>query len=254
MANKNRLMHSKRRIYAGVGIVAIVGALLVSGASLSAQSGPSADCSATNASNFGTQFFGVEEFGNRLLSTSPTSRVFDLPSAMVAGTYTIDAVSYDGYPNRDTVAAQPLEQWFAEFLAADGTVLATTGSTGELEDLVLEATWSGSLGEVTLADTATQIRTIHVAPGDPLINSVRPVCVGAELVVTDPDPAPTTTIPDPAPTTTVPDPTPTTAPDPTPDTDGSSDPVEEVPTEVQGQVETPAETAIPQPGNPAFTG
>jgi len=250
MANKNRLTHLKRRIYASIGIVTVVGALLISGGSLSAQSGPSADCSATNVSNFGTQFFGVEEFGNRLLSTSPTSRVFDLPSAMAAGTYTIDAVSYDGYPNRDTVAAQPLEQWFAEFLAADGTVLATTGSTGELADLVLEATWSGSLGEVTLADTATQIRTIHVAPGDPLINSVRPVCLGADLVV--PDPAPTTTIPDPAPTTTVPDPTPTTTT--VPDTDDSSDPSDDISTVVEGQVETPAETAIPQPGNPAFTG
>jgi hypothetical protein len=327
MVGNKPTIRSKRWVYGLAGALAVAGALLIGGATVSAQSGPSADCASTNVTNFGAQFFGTDDFGNRLLSTSPTTRVFPLPTALVPGTYAVEAVSYDGYPGRDTIPAQPNEQWYAEFLSSDGTVLATTGSTADVADLVLEATWAGSLGEVTLGSTATQIRTLHADPGGVSVNSIRPVCLGAEAVIelvpstvtvnfVDEGGTPGTvgivcntgsesasgatvtvgldaldpnticdsswpmdrgcavsmsphgienaivgdllrvTIPSeggvdviidvvcPAPSDT----------DPDPGADDSSTTVDEVTTVVGGQVETPADAAVPQPGTPAFTG
>ena len=147
-----------------------------------AQDGPASDC-AGDATTFGSAFFGTEDNGNRLLSTGPSSRDYTLNSPLAAGTYEINGVAYDGYSTRALIPAQPNEQWFGEFLGADGSVRATTGTTVDIADEVIEATWAGSLGTVTLADTATAIRIQHATPNSPFVNSVRAVCVGATLVV-----------------------------------------------------------------------
>lgn len=157
----------------------VVVSVLTMAGSVSAQAGPGATCMGDNTTTFGSGYFGLEDFGNRLLSTSPTSREFALAAPLEAGTYMLDAVAYDGYPGRELIDPQPREQWFAELLAADGTVLATSGVTGDIDDGVEEGTWAGSLGEVTIAQTATTVRTVHAAPGSISVNSVRPVCVGA---------------------------------------------------------------------------
>jgi hypothetical protein len=170
---------SRKFVVAIASALLVVVAVLASATSVSAQTGPAAGCIGSNTTSFGSNFFGLEDFGNRLLSTSPTTREFAIVTPIEAGTYVLQAVSYDGYAGRETIPAQTREQWYAEFLSADGTVLATSGVTGDIEDGVEESTWSGSLGEIVLAHTATTIRTVHAAPGSLSINSVRPVCVGA---------------------------------------------------------------------------
>ncbi len=165
--------------FSAAAMLLVVVSVLTMAGSVSAQAGPGATCAGDNTTTFGSGYFGLENFGNRLMSTSMTSREFALAAPLEAGTYVLDAVSYDGYPGRELLDAQPREQWYAEVLAADGTVLATSGVTGELADGVEEATWSGSLGEITIDQTATAIRTLHAAPGSISVNSVRPVCIGA---------------------------------------------------------------------------
>ncbi len=153
----------------------------------SAQSGPQGTCSGDVTVTFGSEYFGLGDFGNRLMSSTPQSRTYDLPSPMPAGTWDVTAVSYDGYTGRDSISPQTQEQWYTEFLAADGTVLATSGTSADIEDSVIEAEWAGSLGSVTLAAEATTIRTVHVAPGAASVNSVRPTCIGASLQATTPE-------------------------------------------------------------------
>jgi len=163
-----------------IGVAAIVMSLVLGVATVvAAQSGPSTDCSGDSVVQFGTEFFGLEDEGNRLLSTSPSQREYPLPTPMPAGTYSLNGVSYDGYPERETISPQTREQWYVEFLASDGSVLAASGITADLADAVQEADWSGSLGEITLATPASVIRVVHAAPGSVSVNSVRPVCIGA---------------------------------------------------------------------------
>lgn len=169
---------SQQKLAAGIVAAAVMIGSLLGVAAVSAQSGPQSSCDGDVIFDFGDQFFGLEDFGNRLLSTVPASRTFALPSPLAAGEYSVTAVSYDGYLERETINPQEQEQWFAEFLAADGSVLAVTGSTEDLEDGVTEAQWSGSLGDVTLGAEAVSIRTTHAAPGSLSVNSVRPVCLG----------------------------------------------------------------------------
>lgn len=166
-----------------VALSTMLAAILVLSNAVSAQGGPTGSCSGTST-NFGTEFFGVQDGGNRLLSTTPTERVFSLDAALPAGTYDLNAVSYDGYPNRDIVPAQAKEQWSAQLLDAAGATIATTGTTGDIADEVLESTWTGSVGSVTLDRAAVAVRIVHAAPGDPSVNSVRPVCLGASLADT----------------------------------------------------------------------
>jgi len=176
-----------------LGVSIVVMALVMGVASVvAAQAGPSSSCTGGSTAQFGESFFGLEDGGNRLLSTTPSAREY--PLELPAGTYALDAVSYDGYEQREDISGQTQEQWFAEFLGADGSVLATSGITADLEDGVTEATWSGAIGEVTLAEAATTIRVVHAAPGSASVNSVRPVCVGATDTSTPPPteaPAPT---------------------------------------------------------------
>jgi len=181
-----------------MGVALVIATMILSIAGVvAAQAGPSNECSGSIVT-FGTQYFGLEDGGNRLLSTAPTSREYSLSTPLVAGDYDINGVSYDGYEQRETISLQPLEQWYAEFLAADGSVLATSGITADLADNVTEDTWSGSLGAVTLADTATAVRVVHAAPGSASVNSVRPVCLGAvggpETTTTTAAPAPDSSV------------------------------------------------------------
>lgn len=176
-----RDLRKQSKLTAGaVGVIALAASVL-GAAAVSAQTGPGQSCSGDSQTPFGTQFFGLEDFGNRLLVGGVTTRVFSLAEPLPAGTYEVDAVAYDGYTNRENISPQIQEQWFAEFLGADGSVLATTGPTEDLEDLVEEDTWAGSIGSVELSVEAVSVRVQHVAPTSSSPNSVRPVCVGATL-------------------------------------------------------------------------
>lgn len=189
-ARTTKMFTNKVVAFAASASMLIAVSVLLMATSVSAQPGPGTTCTGDNTTTFGSDYYGFEDFGNRLFSTTTTSRDFALATPLEAGTYALDAVSYDGYPNRSETTGQSREQWFAELLAADGTVLATSGVTGDLEDGVDEATWNGSLGEVTIDQTATTVRVQHASPGSPEINSVRPVCVGATGGPDDPAPAP----------------------------------------------------------------
>jgi len=159
-------------------------------------SGPSVGCSVQFygiTANFTGAGYDLHSTGTIVSTHSwlPQSRTIAI--SVPAGTYDVDAVGYDGSPTRATDAAQPHEQYKLEFLNAAGAVIGTTGITGDLADLVQEATWAGPVGTVALAEPATQVRAVHafagqVIPGSP--NSVMPVCLGINAYV-----PPTTTLP-----------------------------------------------------------
>lgn len=179
-----------------------------------------------------------------------TSRTYPV-TPIPAGTYAIDARSYDGYDARATVPAQPFEIWKAELLAADGRVLATTGTTGDIADGVIEAWWVGSLGTITIAEPATQIRIVHgYLANDASPNSVNPVCLAGTLQVPPTIPtttAPPTTLP---PVSTVP---PTTAP-PATTAPSTTIAVEVLPSVIPGGGLPGTPTAQPQVVQPSYTG
>ena len=212
------------RLTAALAAVAVVAASLVAFAMpASSQSGPSDDCTGDHV------FDANPTFGNRtgtIYSVPPTqSRVYSI-GAIPAGEYAVTAVAYDGYLTRDLSTPQPSEIWFAEYLDAAGNVLATTGTTGDLADGVLEATWSGSIGSISWSgEDATQIRVVHGARGAASTNSVMPSCIAATAVTTP----------------TVP---PTTVP---------SEPATTIPTEVLPEIIF-APPALPQVETPQFTG
>ena len=107
----------RKKVAVGVGAALLLAASLITvGAAVSAQSGPTADCSNDNPIQFGTQFFGSADYDNHLLSSGPTELTFDY--ALPAGTYEIAAVSTDGYIGRELIT-QTEEQWFAQFVGAD---------------------------------------------------------------------------------------------------------------------------------------
>lgn len=132
--------------------------------------------------------------------------------SLPAGRYDLTGSSHDDYPARVGVT-QTSEIWELQFLGAGGTVIATSGVTGDLPDRVAVANWSGSLGTVTLPAAATAVRAHHRpdAIADGSANSVVPVGAtvcpnGVDSSSTTP---PTTAPPTIAPPTTGP---PTTAP------------------------------------------
>lgn len=174
--------------FATVALSLVAVAVLTMAGSVSAQDGPGATCVGDNVTTFGTEYYGTEDLGNRLLANATISREFALAAPLPAGTYELDVVSYDGYDNRAVVTGQTREQWYSEFLAADGTVLATSGVTADLEDGVDEATWSGVVGTITIDQEATVVRVLHASPGTVSPNSVRPVCIGATGGPEEPEP------------------------------------------------------------------
>jgi hypothetical protein len=179
-----------KRLGRGVAALLVIALGMVGLATaVSAQTGPSGDCTGDVVTSFGNDFFGTGRPEISLFSVGTSSRTYTLATALPAGEYVLNAVSYDGYPNREVVSAQPDEQWFAEYLAADGTVLATSGTTADITDAVVEDTWVGGIGSVTIAQEATELRVTHAAVGASNPNSVRPVCVGAtEVVAPTPEP------------------------------------------------------------------
>ena len=134
-----------------------------------------------NIVQFGDEFFGVETLGNRLAADGPTE--FEFPYTLEPGTYALFAQSVDAYNGREEIS-QPTEQWFAEFLAADGSVLVTSGTTEDVPDGVRVGQWSGSVGEITLDADVVAVRVVHATPDSPSRNSVRPVCLSATEVST----------------------------------------------------------------------
>ena len=142
------MKRSMRSAFAAVvATVAVLGGLTVV-AEAQQGAGPNADCVA----NVGLTFDDIGFDSGRRIYSDPgrkTAHTYSLATPIPPGTYVVEAVSYDGYVGREN-DNQPNEQWFAEF-SANGDVLATTGTTGDVADGVPEAFWSGGIGTVTLA-------------------------------------------------------------------------------------------------------
>lgn len=258
----NTFTSSRSRLVAVVVAAISLSSAFVVMEAVGAQAGPAGSCSG-DVTTFGTEYYGTADFGNRLIVPATASRTYSLGSALAAGEYVVDAVSYDGYPDRVLTAPQPEEKWFVEFLSAAGAVLATTSATGDIADGVEEASWAGAIGSVVLADVATDVRIVHAPAGDGSANSVRPVCIGATLVeppvetTTTTEAPATTTTEAPATTTSV---APTTSTTAAPTTTTTAAPTTTTTTtttvkvEVKAKVELPAAPATPQAGTPSFTG
>ncbi len=97
---------------------------------------------------------------NTLTYTIPAS---NYPAALTAGNpVTVDVtevLAYDGYNGRENVT-QANEQFRIVF-KKNGVVVGTTPYTQDLPDMVLEGSWSGSLGTVTLPAGADEIVIEH---------------------------------------------------------------------------------------------
>jgi hypothetical protein len=232
----------------GIAVVAAISVLLLGPASVAqAQDGPTEGCSGDVVGVWpGAGFGGGGVAG---LFAGPPHRTMQrtIASALPAGTYVVNAVSYDGSVGRASNPAQVVEQYFLEFLDAGGNVLASSAATVDLQDGVDEASWAGSLGEVTLASDAVAVRATHLFAGQVLAiptQSVMPSCFGATAVVVQTTTTTITTTTTTTTTTVVSPPTSVTTPPTTSST---------VVTQVLPEVE---EMPAPKPvvATPSFTG
>ena len=160
-------------------------------------------------------------------------------ASIPAGTFDLNGASYDSYEGRAQTPAQLSEKWFAQILDANGNVLATSGSTGDLPDGIDNASWAGGMGRVTLSAPATQVRVVHAhqVPDQSEANSVFPRCLGFSVIA-----PPTTT------TTT------TTAPPPVVSTDPPPPAAVVAETPTTAPPAAPAPKPAPSPIKPSFTG
>ena len=116
------------------------------------------------------------DFGGQILLDPWPPTIGDIAVDLPAGEISIPvATSTDAYPERVNVT-QSSEIWDLQFIAADGSVIATSIPTQDLPDLMAEAEWVGDLGTVTLSEPAVGLRARHrpdIAP-DGTPNSVHP--------------------------------------------------------------------------------
>ncbi len=245
-----------------VGIVAAVGAAAwflpqtaVNGQPPVPRGPTTTTCAGTTTASFGDPgTFG--QHPDALVVSFPfdewvTEHTVDLTTPLPAGTYQVQAVTYDGYDGRETMT-QPFEQVVFQPLAADGSVLATSSPTDDIPDFVLEATVTTNLAPFTIAAPATRLRArAFYLNWDRTPNSVDIICVGFTQVG---QPTTTTTTSTTTTSTTSTTSTTTTAP-PGPTTSSTTTTSSTIPTEVLPEVIIPI-TPIPRPQvvDPTFTG
>ena len=184
-------------------------------------------------------FIGEENFPTRLNAQGDSPGLagvleFEIAIDLPAGDYSLFGESVDTHSGRASALnpVQPSEQWFAEFLAADGSVLATSGTTGDIPDLVRFGEWSGPIGDISLSENAVSIRVLHATPGTPTQNSFQPVCLSAVADASFVE----------------------VIPEQIEEEEEAPDEFVEAPTPVEPAVLGVAPVAQSQPGNPTFTG
>jgi hypothetical protein len=199
--------------------------------------GPTESCSGTVVASWPDVQF--DSLAATIVSAHPwIESTRSLTVNVPAGEYQVDVVTYDGSATRDGDTAQEFEQLFLEFLDAQGDVIATTGSSADLPDRVLEATWKGSVGTVTLDRDAETVRAVHAFIGLAGYQSVMPSCFGATFV---PPTTTTTEAPPPSSSTT------TTVVEPPPSSSTTTTVVEPPPSSstTTTLVEPPSSTSLP---------
>lgn len=169
-------LDNRTRAALGAFIIAVLVASIGGAAALSAQPDSNTDCS-------GDSITEVNEV--HLINGSVTTAVVNLNGTLPAGTYELNAASFDAHDGRETIPAQNEEQWLVEFIDADGAVLATSLPTADLEDGTASAFWSGSIGTVTLSADAVSARVVHAFPEASGANSVFPSCFGATAIASE---------------------------------------------------------------------
>ena len=91
-------------------------------------------------------------------TTGPTIGITTIPAG---STVTLMGTAQDSYTDRALGYAQPNEQFILQFLDANGSVIATSGPSGDLPDDTDTGTWTGGLGVITPASDVTAIRAVH---------------------------------------------------------------------------------------------
>ncbi len=101
------------------------------------------------------------DFTGQKLIVGRADRTTAIAVALPAGEISIpSARSSDGYPTRVSVI-QSSEKYEIEFLAADGSIVATSQATGDVPDELAFAEWVGPLGSTFLPAPAVAVRAHH---------------------------------------------------------------------------------------------
>lgn len=110
-----------------------------------------------------------------------------ITATLPAGQYKVTLVSYDGYDGRQTVS-QTNEQYFVT-AESDTAVLASSGYTDDLPDLIVETTVTTIVNDtgnlLNVPDGVTRVYARHRYPNNPpdgSPNSLLPICAAFEFV------------------------------------------------------------------------
>lgn len=116
----------------------------------------------------------------RFLDNSPS---IGFPVSLDPGIYEVAVSVSDEYPGREfaPVDEQSHEQVRVVVHFEDGR--AETGPSPDLEDGVIEATWDGSIGQITAETPVVGIEIIHVTPVGFGANSLNVHCVSLHRVI-----------------------------------------------------------------------
>ncbi len=238
----------KRAAFGALSVSMLASALAFGGSIAGSQSG---GCSGNPVIQFDGPKLGSWAGGSSFVTSKTVA------ASIPAGTYDLNGASYDSYEGRSQTPAQLSEKWFAQMLDANGNVLATSGTTGDLPDGIESGSWAGGMGLVTLSAPATQIRVVHAhpVPDQSEANSVFPSCLGFSVIApptttTTAPPPVVTTDPPPVATTDLP-PVATTAPPPVVTSATPPPPAAVV---IATPAPAPAAAPTPSPIKPAFTG
>ena len=110
-------------------------------------------------------------------------RTFFRPVNLPAGRYAVTLMAWDGYTAREE-AWQPDERYVMEF-HDDESLIATSGSTVDLADNVIEAKWSGQVNDNLIINsdvTRVRARLAVMRPNTSTPNSVNVVCAAFDML------------------------------------------------------------------------
>ncbi len=96
---------------------------------------------------------------------------------LLAGSYSVETMSWDGYSVRPFTPSQSAEIFNVDFIDSNGLKLATVGPTTDIADFIVQDTKIDSFGPVILSKDAVKVKLRHGGVAPYTDNSVIPVCV-----------------------------------------------------------------------------
>lgn len=136
-------------------LAAIATPALIAGAMLVPGTASASDLNCSTHALGGQLANGVALFGPSIPVSIPAGA-----NVSITGSHS------DSHTGRSTEWPQPAERYVVQFLDAGGSVIANSWASADLADDVDAASWSGSLGSLTLPADAVAIRAAH-GGGDP---------------------------------------------------------------------------------------